>query len=206
MIPKFNIIHMSTATSENKYLLTLSQNQSSRWTIKRKKKKRVPSASQCPVPYKGTATRYIGKLQVDRHASGTIRVRRGHVDRCGLREALPRPVARVRGVVLVAVAPERIRLLPVDRVVSGHELLVGHPQWDKQIDEEADGWRGDDVPGDHKRSRHDLLQELDPAASPIERSPRARDWEDQVAQGWLGQESRQEPSQESRDRMGVEYP
>ncbi|BAS94472.1 Os05g0468750, partial [Oryza sativa Japonica Group] len=117
--------------------------------------------------------------------------------------AAPRQVVP-RRVELLAVAPQRVGLLAVRRVVADHELLVGHPQRDEQADAEEDG-RGDhEVPRDHERGAAELLADLlDTAAVERAAESRHRGLEGEELRG--GQEAREDAAEEPRHGVGVEH-
>jgi len=81
--------------------------------------------------------------------------------------AAPRGVVMPGGVELLAVAPERVRLLPVRGVVADHELVVG-PR-----DGEQDERRDHDVPRHHEGGPGQLLPEL-PGPAAVERAAESR--------------------------------
>nr|GMC68098.1 hypothetical protein Ccrd_020301 [Ipomoea batatas] len=75
-------------------------------------------------------------------------------------------------VVNLSVAPQSIRLLPVDGVVSDLQLLFRHPQGNYQTYQHAYDGGDHDVPADDETAAHYLFQELDPAGAAVEAASR----------------------------------
>uniref|UniRef100_A0A8R7U016 Uncharacterized protein n=1 Tax=Triticum urartu TaxID=4572 RepID=A0A8R7U016_TRIUA len=134
-----------------------------------------------------------------------------------LGDAAGRPVARLVGlvvgvppvlgrVVLLAVAPERVGLLAVHRVVADHELLLRHPQRHDEPDDEADDAGDHHVPSDDEERAHHLLQELHAAAAAaVEGAARVGHRHEHAAQRRLREEPRGHAAEEPRHGVGVEH-
>nr|GMC60762.1 uncharacterized protein LOC100382111 [Ipomoea batatas] len=75
-------------------------------------------------------------------------------------------------VVNLSVAPQSIRLLPVDGVVSDLQLLFRHPQGNYQTYQHAYDGGDHDVPADDETAAHYLFQELNPAGAAVEAASR----------------------------------
>ncbi|THU73177.1 hypothetical protein C4D60_Mb04t20060 [Musa balbisiana] len=108
-----------------------------------------------------------------------------------------------RRVVPLAVAPQRVGLLPVRRVVPYHELVVGHPERREPGDGQQNGRGGDEVPPDDEEGAHQLFDELEEAAA-VSGALGARHREDEAAQCGLGEEAGEEAAKDSGDGVGVE--
>uniref|UniRef100_J3L690 Uncharacterized protein n=1 Tax=Oryza brachyantha TaxID=4533 RepID=J3L690_ORYBR len=106
------------------------------------------------------------------------------------------------GVVLLAVAPERVGLLAVDGVVADGELLVGHPERHDGADDEADDAGDRHVPGDDEERAGHLLPELGAAAAAVEGAAGVADGEEEGAQHRLREEPRGGAAEEARDGGG----
>ncbi|THU67720.1 hypothetical protein C4D60_Mb05t27690 [Musa balbisiana] len=108
------------------------------------------------------------------------------------------------GIVLLPVAPQRVGLLAVHRVVADGELLLRHAQRHHQPYDEADDGGGDDVPPHDEQRAHELLEELHAPDPAVEAAPRVGDGEEEGAQGGLRQQAGGRATQEAGDGVGVE--
>lgn len=109
------------------------------------------------------------------------------------------------GVVLLAVAPQRVRLLPVHGVVADGELLLGHPEGNHGADGEADEAGDHHVPADDEEGAGHLADELEAAAAAgVEGAAGVGDGEEEGAEDGLGEEARGGAAEESGDGVGVE--
>ncbi|TVU02375.1 hypothetical protein EJB05_52160, partial [Eragrostis curvula] len=132
-----------------------------------------------------------GKPVVGRLLPGSVAPRAGP---CRLRALHVKPLA---------VTPERVRLLPVRRVVADLELFVGHAQRDEEADTEQDD-RGDhDVPCDDEERAAELFAELSDAAA-VEGAARSRDVRVERGEVRGGEEAREDAAEEPGDGVRVE--
>ncbi|TVU36694.1 hypothetical protein EJB05_18638, partial [Eragrostis curvula] len=132
-----------------------------------------------------------GKPVVGRLLPGSVAPRAGP---CRLRALHVKPLA---------VTPERVRLLPVRRVVADLELFVGHAQRDEEADTEQDD-RGDhDVPCDDEERAAELFAELSGAAA-VEGAARSRDVRVERGEVRGGEEAREDAAEEPGDGVRVE--
>jgi hypothetical protein len=107
-------------------------------------------------------------------------------------------------VVLLPVAPQCVRLLPVRGVVSHQQELLIHAQRHDEPDDVQNDARHHYVPADDEQRAGDLLAELPaPPFSAVESTLLVRHGQEEVAQMRLREQPRQHPAQGPRHCMSM---
>ncbi|CAH9142951.1 unnamed protein product [Cuscuta epithymum] len=106
--------------------------------------------------------------------------------------------------VVLSVAPQGVRLLLVNGVVSDFQLLVRHPQRDDEANQDAYDRRRHDVPPDDTTAAGELLHQLHPSRAAVYGASGVGDGEEKVAKSGLGEKAGEKAAEQAGDGVGVE--